>query len=222
MADRSHRRTARRPPLSPPERVAIAIIAAAIVGFGVYGYATGAESTTGYLVSVAVVATLVFRVRRAPLPGLLVVALAVDAAAHLAGGLVAVGNVVLYNASIGPRVSSLHTHILQYDHFVHAFGAFLATLTLWVLLAPETSTDTDRRNLMALCMIAGLGIGAINEIIEFLATIAHSAAHIGGYDNTGWDLVSNTVGAAVAVPFMRRIPRGAAVSATTGARASAP
>jgi uncharacterized membrane protein YjdF len=155
-----------------------------------------------------VVAALVWRVRRAPLPGPLVIALAVDAAAHLAGGLVAVGDDVLYNASIGPRVASLHTHLVQYDHFVHAFGAFLATLTLWVLLAPPTSAAVDRRNLMVLCMIAGLGIGAINEVIEFLATIAHSAAHIGGYNNTGWDLVSNTIGALAAVPLMHRVPRG--------------
>ena len=43
--------------------------------------------------------------------------------------------------------------------------------------------------------IEGLNDAAINEVIEFIATKAHSAAHIGGYDNTGWDLVSNTIGA---------------------------
>ena len=51
--------------------------------------------------------------RRKPLPGALVLAVAVDAVAHLAGGLVAVGDDVLYNGSIGARVASLHTHILQ-------------------------------------------------------------------------------------------------------------
>src|SRR4051812_4757903 len=197
-----------RPPLSPPERIAVAILCAAIAGFAVYGYATHAKSTTGYLFSVVILGALVWRVRRVPLPGALVIALAVDAALHLAGGLVSVGDDVLYNASIGPRIASLNTHLLQYDHFVHAFGAFLATLTLWVLLAPPTASAIDRRNVMVLCFIAGLGIGAINEVIEFLATKAHSAAHIGGYDNTGWDLVSNTIGALAAVPLMRRIPRG--------------
>jgi uncharacterized membrane protein YjdF len=128
------------------------------------------------------------------------------AVAILAAGIVAVGDDVLYNASIGPWLSGLHTHIIQYDHVVHAFGAFLATLISWALLAPATSTDIDRRHLMVLCMIAGLGIGAINEVIEFIAT----TAHIGGYDNTGWDLVSNTVGAVAALPFMHRIERGPA------------
>lgn len=209
MPDQPDAPPTKRPPLSPPERIAVAILAAAMIGFGIYGVSTGARSTGGYVVSVAVVGALVWRVRRAPLPGPLVIALAVDAGLHLAGGLVAVGDDVLYNASVGPRITSLHTHILQYDHFVHAFGAFLATLALWALLAPSTTTAVDRRNLMVLCMIAGLGIGAVNEVIEFLATIAHSAAHIGGYNNTGWDLVSNTIGAVAAIPFMHRVPRGA-------------
>ena len=200
MPDPAAETAPRHPPLSPAERVAVAILAAGIVAFGIFGYATHAKSTTGYVASVAIVGILVFRVRRRPLPGPLVIALAVDAAAHLAGGLVSVGDDVLYNASVGPWIASLHTHLLQYDHFVHAFGAFLATLTLWALLAPATSSDVDRRHLMVLCMIAGLGIGAINEVIEFLATTTHRAAHIGGYNNTGWDLVSNMIGAVAALP----------------------
>src|SRR5690242_21660666 len=90
MTDPPDARPTRRPPLSSAERVAIAILAAGMVGFGITGYATHAKSTTGYLVSVALVGTLVFRVRRRPLPGPLVIALAVDASAHLAGGLISV------------------------------------------------------------------------------------------------------------------------------------
>jgi len=193
--------------MSEAERVAVGILATGIVVLGVYGAATGARSTGGYLVSVVVVGLLVWQVRRKPLPGPLVIALAVDAVLHLAGGLVSVGDDVLYNAALGTRVASLHTHILQYDHFVHAFGAFIATLTIWTLLAPPTATDIDRRSVVTMCVLAGLGIGAINEVVEFLATIAHSAAHIGGYDNTGWDLVSNAIGAVAAIPLMARVPR---------------
>lgn len=47
-------------------------------------------------------------------------------------------------------------------------------------------------------LIGWLGIGAINEMIEFGATVAHAGTHVGGYDNTGWDLVSNTLGALAA------------------------
>ena len=113
-----------------------------------------------------------------------------------------VGDDVLYNASIGTHIASLHTHVLQYDHFAHAFATFVGTLTLWTLLALPASNVSTRRSQIVLCVLAGLGIGGINETIEFLATIAHAGAGVGGYTNTGWDLVSNlfgAVGAAVVI-----------------------
>jgi hypothetical protein len=57
-----------------------------------------------------------------------------------------------------------------------------------------------------------MGVGAFNELIEFLATLAHHGSHVGGYRNTGWDLLSNSVGTAVAsllivlAPARRNVP----------------
>jgi hypothetical protein len=187
-----------KPALTPAERAALAIAAAGMLGFGSYAIMTGAPSTLAYLTSVAVVALLIMRFRTAPLPGPLAIALAVDSNLHLAGGLIRVGNDVLYNASIGSYAVSLSTHILQYDHPAHAFGSFVGTLTLWTLLVPPASKIRHRRDMVVLCVLAGLGLGAINETLEFVATLAHSGAHVGGYTNTGWDLVFNIVGAVAA------------------------
>ncbi|MBK5228543.1 MAG: hypothetical protein JJE05_08555 [Actinobacteria bacterium] len=44
----------------------------------------------------------------------------------------------------------------------------------------------------------GLGFGAINETIEFLITLLPGDSNVGGFSNTGWDLVANTLGAATA------------------------
>ena len=44
----------------------------------------------------------------------------------------------------------------------------------------------------------GLGVGAINEMIEFLITLLPGDSNVGGFSNTGWDLVANTAGAATA------------------------
>jgi hypothetical protein len=197
-------RTRRRSPFTPAERVAVGIVAAACVGFAVYGVIADVRSTFVYVASVVLIAGLIGWVRTTPLPGALVIALALDATAHMAGGLINVGDDVLYNGSIGPRVHALHTHVLQYDHLVHATGSMLATLTLWVLLARPLVNGTRIGPLLALCVLGGLGIGAINETIEYIATISHHAAHIGGYDNTGWDLISNTVGASIAAVVIRR------------------
>jgi uncharacterized membrane protein YjdF len=191
-------RLARGGPASPAERLAAALVVAGMVGFGIYGFASGAPSTPAYLLSIAALVAVVVLVRKAPLPGALVIALAVDALVHLAGGLVQVGTGGLYNVGLGATSGSWHTRLLQYDHGAHAFGSFLGAVALWVLLAPPAVDGARRRELIVLCVLAGMGIGAFNELIEFIATLAHAGAHVGGYNNTGWDLVSNTVGALVA------------------------
>ena len=57
---------------------------------------------------------------------------------------------------------------------------------------------------LLLVVLGGLGLGALNETIEFLTTTAHAGAHVGGYENTGWDLVSNVAGALMAAVAIRR------------------
>jgi hypothetical protein len=190
--------------LTPAERSAIAVVAGALVCFSIYGEATGAPSTVAYLCTVAAVGAIVARLRRAALPAPLAAALAVLAVAHLAGGLVRVGHDVLYNASLWGAV-------LRYDHFVHASGVFVGTLVIWTLLvAPAVPVGRRSTAVVAVAVLGGLGLGALNETIEFLSTLARGGSHVGGYDNTGWDLVSNVAGAAGAGLFLVRrcVPAG--------------
>jgi len=49
-----------------------------------------------------------------------------------------------------------------------------------------------------LAVTSGMGLGAMNELIEFAATLLVPETNVGGYVNTGWDLVSNFVGATAA------------------------
>ena len=39
-----------------------------------------------------------------------------------------------------------------------------------------------------------MGLGALNEVIEFFLTLTLPETNIGGYISTGWDLVSNLAG----------------------------
>jgi hypothetical protein len=48
-----------------------------------------------------------------------------------------------------------------------------------------------------------MGFGALNEVIEFAATLTMPHTNVGGYVNTGWDLVSNLVGCALAAVIIR-------------------
>jgi hypothetical protein len=57
--------------------------------------------------------------------------------------------------------------------------------------------------LMVLCAAAGVGFGALNEVIEFIAVLTIPNTNVGGYENTGWDLVANLVGATVSALIIR-------------------
>jgi hypothetical protein len=61
---------------------------------------------------------------------------------------------------------------------------------------------------LALCALAGMGLGSLNEIIEFVAVLAIPGTNVGGYENTGWDLVANMVGALTAVKVAKATHRG--------------
>jgi hypothetical protein len=186
-----------RPALTAPERVALSVVVAAVAGFALAGVRGAVPGTGEYLLTVAVLTAAVARLRRLPLPGPLALAAALSVVAHLAGGLVRVGDDVLYNASAGGEV-------LRYDHLAHGLGIFVGTLLLWELLVQGTPTAA-RAPIVALALLAGLGLGAVNETIEFVATRAHGGTGVGGYTNTGWDLVVNSLaGVAAGLALLRR------------------
>ena len=186
---------AARAPFSASERLAVAIVAAAVIGFCIYGFASGAPSTVGYVLSVIIIGAGTLWLRRAVVPGPTALGLALAAILDLAGGLINVGSNVLYNASIGPYSRTLGTHYLQYDHFVHAYVSLVVTCAAWSILAVPRLATHRRQDLIILTAGLALGLGALNEVVEFAATLAHHGAHVGGYYNTGWDLICNLIGA---------------------------
>jgi uncharacterized membrane protein YjdF len=135
--------------------------------------------------------------------------------AHMAGGLVPVpeswpisGEVrVLYSLWLAPG------H-LKYDHVAHAYGFGVTTWVCWQALQAAVETWAGRLRpsfgLMVLCAAAGLGFGALNEVVEFAATLLVPETNVGGYLNTGWDLVANSVGATVAAALIWSSGRRAA------------
>ncbi len=194
-----------RPVLAPTERSAVALAVVATAAFGTYGGLTGAPSTLSYVFTVSAVLAGLLGLRRTAVPGPLALALAALTAAHLAGGLVRVGDGVLYNAS-------LWTEAFQYDHLVHSSGVFVGTLIVWTMFGPSLAASGlgTRPAIIALWVLGGLGLGAANETIEFVVTLIDDGSQVGGYTNTGWDLVSNVVGVSAAAWVITRAGRSQA------------
>jgi len=114
---------------------------------------------------------------------------------HMSGGFFKVGDGVLYGYWLIPGW-------LRYDQFVHAIGFGIATLIGYSLLKPYLTPNANWKVLTPLLILVGMGFGALNEIIEFIAVLAMPETGVGGYENTLWDLVFNTIGAAVAVIYL--------------------
>jgi hypothetical protein len=159
-------------------------------------------------VLVAVVGYVHFRVRLT-IPTLW--ALSIWGLAHMAGGLVPVpeswpidGDIrVLYSWWLIPD-------FLKYDNVIHAYGFGVTTWVCWQGLRSairEFGTPRPTFGLMVLCATAGMGFGSLNEIIEFTATLLVPETNVGGFVNTGWDLVSNLVGTGIAAALIWRFDR---------------
>ena len=128
---------------------------------------------------------------------------------HMAGGLVPVPEAwpisgearVLYSWWLVPGW-------LKFDHVVHTYGFGVTTWVVWVVLRRIIARLQGRDvgptiGLLVICVAAAMGFGAVNEIIEFAATLLIPETNVGGYVNTGWDLVANAAGATISALLIR-------------------
>ena len=116
----------------------------------------------------------------------------------MAGGLVPWGAGVLYNADLAGTV-------IHYDRVVHAIGFGVATVACWQTLVAINPSVVMTPGTAVLAALMGMGVGAANEVVEFAASHLF-ASNVGGYENTGWDLVANLLGCTVAAAalYVRR------------------
>ena len=151
-----------------------------------------------YIVVVVGLGLMVLAIRRrAGFTGGLLWALAVWGLVHMIGGLVPVpenwpidgDKRVFYSWWIVPGY-------LKFDMPVHAYGMAVATWACWQGLRMATHCRATLGPL-TVSALGGMGLGAVNEVVEFIATRLMDT-NVGGYVNTGWDLVSNMIGAIIA------------------------
>ena len=169
-----------------------------------YTFLSGKPEFAFYGVVMLVLIAAIYAVhRRCNLPAALLWALSFWGLAHVAGGLVPLPPGWPYNGSFQVLYSLwLIPEHLKYDQVVHAYGYGITTWLCWVALRAAVEARTHRAfrptfGIMVLCAAAGMGFGALNEVVEFIATLTLPDTNVGGYLNTGWDLVYNTIGASI-------------------------
>lgn len=176
----------------------------------VYAVSTGNSEFLFYWLVMLALTALVWAVdRRLTLSVLVLWLLAIWGLLHMIGGNVPIPErltepgeqSVLYSLRLGPWIP-------KYDQIVHAFGFFTTTLVAWRAMNALTE-DRLRPTAGVLfgAMMISMGLSAMNEIIEFAATLLFDNTNVGGYENTGWDLVSNITGCVIAAGTLRVMER---------------
>jgi len=114
---------------------------------------------------------------------------------HMCGGGLYLGGIRLYDIMVFPLIGEPY-HILKYDQVVHTIGFGGATMLMYDLLRRFLRDPLPGWVPVAIVIImAGMGTGALNEVIEFFTVVLFPSTGVGGYYNTSLDLVFNMIGA---------------------------
>ena len=140
--------------------------------------------------------------RKVYYPNTVLWALTLWAVMHMAGGSLYIGQTKLYEIMILPLSQTYP--VFRYDQLVHIIGFAAATLTLFYVLKPLLRPELKTWTAVSIIVFtAGLGIGALNEIIEFVTSCIVPESGVGGYLNTSLDLVADLIGALLALVIIR-------------------
>jgi hypothetical protein len=135
-------------------------------------------------------------------PNALLWSLSIWALMHLSGGAVYVNEAKLYDMILIPL--SGRYPIFRYDQLVHIIGFATATVVMFYVLKPMLRSDLKGWFALSIVTVAaGLGVGAFNEIVEFIATGLMSETNVGGYLNNSLDLAADFIGALIAMMIIR-------------------
>ncbi len=153
----------------------------------------------GYVVQILVLgALLALTLPRTKFPLWLLALLSLWGLGHLAGGGVVTEYGVLYRYRFFELWSSGDDYVLKYDQVLHFYGFLVSTFVCWYLLVPQLKEGARRGVVASIAALGGMGLGALNEVVEFIAYSLAPATGVGGYVNTAIDLVANGLGAIVA------------------------
>lgn len=149
-------------------------------------------------VTIFFMALIILTNRKVYYPNFMLWILSFWSLAHMCGGGVFLDGKKLYEIMLLDIVKEPYL-IFRYDQFVHITGFAGATLAMYYLVKPHLKQGHGWIALSVVIVMAGLGVGALNEIVEFFVSVIVGDTGVGGYINTSLDLVSDLLGAIIAM-----------------------
>ncbi len=146
---------------------------------------------------------ILFTVNKTKFDYLILWGLSIWGLLHMSGGGLIINGDVLYNFEIFRFIDVGDTYILKFDQFVHAFGFFVTALVAFHLIKRQVKGKPNWTSIYIASALISMGLGVVNEIVEFIATMSIDQVNVGGYYNTALDLIANSIGAFLAIFLMR-------------------
>ena len=112
---------------------------------------------------------------------------------HLLGAAVPVNGDIRYNYVPFPIENPTGLTFNKFDQIVHTFGTAVGATLMYYFLRRDTSFHW--LGIMVFAVLGAMGLGALNEVIEFIAKMTVPDTDVGGYYNTAVDLCVNLFGA---------------------------
>lgn len=207
-------------------------VALYMAGFGGYALLNGNKEFIFYgVIMLLCIGLVAWMHARVGLSTLALWLLAIWGGLHMAGGNLPIPD--SFMASSPPAEGSAHNVLYnfrpfawfpKYDQWTHAFGFFAATIASWEAFSWSSKcTLRPTFGILVGMVCIGMGLGAINEVVEFAAVLLIPNTNVGGYMNTGWDLVSNLTGCVLAAAFIAvfwREPRSASPDGDQSSRSA--
>lgn len=175
-----------------------------VLGFTGWFLSSGNFEFIVYIGTMLVLIALVaLTLRMAEYPAVMLWALSAWGLLHMAGGSVPVDGSALYNLHLVRFVETDQYFILKYDQFVHAYGFGVTAWLLHHLLLRHYPDTRGHATAYVYPVLGSMGLGSLNEMIEFSAVLIVPDTNVGGYYNTALDLCFNALGAVIAMALIR-------------------
>ena len=120
---------------------------------------------------------------------------------HILGGLASYQGVRFYDLILLDLVGDPY-NIFKYDQLVHFYCYIVMSILMWSVIHKNMKQDASNIVICVITILAASSLGAVNEIIEFLAFMMLGIEGVGGYINTAIDLVANLLGTILGTIYM--------------------
>lgn len=166
------------------------------LGAGLYFSSIGNSEFLGYIAVIAVLIVLGGCVlTHQCVPTWLLALLSSIGLLHALGAALPVNGDILYNYVPFPLENPTGLTFIKMDQIVHAYASGVAAVLMYFFLRRDTKFHW--LGIAIFSILGSIGIGALNEVIEFTAKMTVPNTDVGGYYNTAVDLVVNTLGAVI-------------------------